>query len=156
MATKQNAQRGKASFPRCAGFTMLELLITVVIIGILAAIAAPNFTRAVEKAKVKDVQGILATIASAEKVYRLDHSTYTGMATLAANQYLADPDAGNQNTDWNFGIVAAANTFTATATRTGGGSNGNTVIVNESFTGEDIAGAPYSGNTYAGNHPLRD
>ena len=131
---------------------MMELLITVIIVAILAAVALPNFGKAIEKAKVKDAETALASIASAERVYRLDQSDFGNLADLTANNYVSDPDGGNQNVDWNFAVTGAGAAFTATATRTGGGYNGNTIEVDEAYTG----GAVYGGKTYDGNHPLRD
>ena len=136
----------------------MELLITVVIVGILAAIALPNFSNGVERTKVLDAQTALSAIASAERIYRMDQGVFGTMANLTTDNYTSDPDAGNINTDWDFAIVVGGGgtTFTATATRTGGGFNGNTIAVDQNFTGVDIPGAPYNGNTYAGNHPLHE
>ena len=134
----------------------MELLITVVIVGILASVALPNFTRSVEKAQVKDVQSTLALIASSQRVYRLDQGGFGTLAQLTADNYVADPDAGNSNTNWNFAIAVGGGgtTFTATATRTGGGFNGQTVRVNQLFTGDPIYGNPP--RIYDGTHALRD
>ncbi|MBI3323519.1 MAG: prepilin-type N-terminal cleavage/methylation domain-containing protein [Candidatus Omnitrophica bacterium] len=141
---------------RLAGFSLLELLITVLIVGILAALALPNFGKAVEKAKVKDVQSTLAAIAAAERVYRLDQGGFGTLANLTANNYASDPDAGNANTDWNFAVAGAGAAFAATATRTGGAYNTNTVQVDQDYTGASVPAAPYNGRIYDGNHPLRD
>ena len=141
---------------RPRGFSLLELLITVVIVSILASIALPNFAKAIEQAKVKDGQTVLAAIASAERIYRLDQGSFGSFGNLTVNRYVSDPDAGNQNENWNFAAVVAGGGFTATATRTGSRYNGNTIVVDQNYTGAPIAGAPYNGRTYAGNHPLRD
>ena len=58
------------------GFTLIELLIVVAIIGILAAIAVPNFLNAQVRAKVARVQGDFRTIATALEMYRLDNGRY--------------------------------------------------------------------------------
>lgn len=154
-------ERGEECSPRSfslGGFTLLELLITVVIVGILAAVALPNFGRSVERAQVHDAQTALSAIASSERIYRLDQGTFGTLAQLTADNYIADPDAGNNNANWDFAIAVGGGgtTFTATATRTGGGFNGDTILVDQNFTGGDIPGAPYNGNTYGGTHPLHD
>ncbi len=56
-----------------AAFTLIELLIVVAIIGILAAIAVPNFLNAQIRAKVSRAQADLRTIRTAVQAYALDH-----------------------------------------------------------------------------------
>ncbi len=58
------------------GFTLIELLIVVAIIGILAAIAVPNFLNAQVKAKIARVQNDQRAVATALEQYRLDWGTY--------------------------------------------------------------------------------
>lgn len=57
-------------------FTLIELLIVVAIIGILAAIAVPNFLNAQTKAKVARVKADMRAIASACEMYKLDHNNF--------------------------------------------------------------------------------
>ncbi len=60
-----------------SGFTLIELLIVVAIIGILAAIAVPNFLNAQTRARVARVVSDLKALATAEEMYFLDHNSYT-------------------------------------------------------------------------------
>ncbi len=55
------------------GFTLIELLIVVAIIGILAAIAVPNFLNAQIRAKLSRVEADLKTLATALSMYRMDN-----------------------------------------------------------------------------------
>lgn len=55
------------------GFTLIELLIVVAIIGILTAIAVPNFLNAQTRAKVARVRSDLRSISQALEMYQLDH-----------------------------------------------------------------------------------
>ncbi|MBD3265102.1 prepilin-type N-terminal cleavage/methylation domain-containing protein [bacterium] len=59
------------------GFTLIELLIVVAIIGILAAIAVPNFLNAQIRAKVAKVLTDIDTIGKSQEMYRVDWNTYT-------------------------------------------------------------------------------
>ncbi len=58
------------------GFTLIELLIVVAIIGILAAIAVPNFLNAQTRAKVARTEGDMGALATAMEMYKLDCSVY--------------------------------------------------------------------------------
>jgi type II secretion system protein G len=58
------------------GFTLIELLIVVAIIGILAAIAVPNFMNAQVRAKVSRAVSDMKNIATALEMYHLDHNGY--------------------------------------------------------------------------------
>lgn len=55
------------------GFTLIELLVVVLIIGILSAVALPQYTRAVEKARVAEVETIMADLRRGYKMYRVEH-----------------------------------------------------------------------------------
>ncbi|MDP8243271.1 MAG: prepilin-type N-terminal cleavage/methylation domain-containing protein [Candidatus Hinthialibacter antarcticus] len=63
-----------SSLRKTPGFTLIELLIVVAIIGILAAIAVPNFLNAQIKAKVARAQSDLRSMATAIEMYTLDNN----------------------------------------------------------------------------------
>ena len=65
------------------GFTLVELLIVVIIIGILATIAMPQYQRFVERSRQAEANTILGSIRNAEEVYRIDHDSY--IAALPGN-----------------------------------------------------------------------
>lgn len=58
------------------GFTLIELLIVVAIIGILAAIAVPNFLNAQVRAQIAQVESNVKALATAFETYRVDHGVY--------------------------------------------------------------------------------
>ena len=59
-----------------AGFTLVEILIVVVILGILSAIVIPQFTSASDMAKVNAMATQLQTIRSQLELYRVQHGDY--------------------------------------------------------------------------------
>lgn len=60
----------------CRGFTLIELLVVITIIGILAAIALPNYIRAKNKAKEAEVKANLHTIQVSLERYMTDNNEY--------------------------------------------------------------------------------
>lgn len=75
------------------GFTLIELLIVVAIIGILAAIAVPNFLNAQIRAKVSRAKAEMRNLATALESYYVDNEIYPPGALHAAQSGLAGDHA---------------------------------------------------------------
>ncbi len=58
------------------GFTLVELMITVVIVGILAAVAIPLYQANVKRAKAAEADAALGTIRTALRVYYAENGAY--------------------------------------------------------------------------------
>ena len=89
------------------GFTLIELLVVVLIIGILAAVALPQYKKAVIKSRVATILPVLSSIIQAQEVYYLANGQYTDNADLMDLQTPANcteiEDEEHPHTMWKCG-----------------------------------------------------
>jgi prepilin-type N-terminal cleavage/methylation domain-containing protein len=75
----------------CSGFTLVELAVVVVIIGVLAAFAVPRFLASVERSKAAEAFNYLATIHSSQERYHARQGTYASDLSELDTE-LVDPE----------------------------------------------------------------
>jgi type IV pilus assembly protein PilE len=97
-----------------AGFTLIELMITVAIVGILAAIALPNYTEYLTRGKLVEAHAILAGHRVKMEQFFQDNRTYTN-ACAAGSLAVTPPETQY----FTFACVSDASTYTVTATGKG-------------------------------------
>ena len=121
------------------GFTLVELMVVVIIVGILAAVAVPIYRQNVKRAMASEGAALLGSVLTAERVYYAEHNTYTddeaalGVETTG-NKYFKD-----------FTIESAdANGFKATTIGEAGG-DAEGIKVKMEYTNDGGAVITYEG-----------
>jgi len=96
------------------GFTLLELIIVVIVIGILASIALPRFIRVAERARIAEAKSILDALRSSQMRYLAQWNTYTGVTGMLDTP---PPPAKYYTFSANAAPASASTAPIATATR---------------------------------------
>lgn len=127
-----------------SGFTIVELLVVIVVIGILAAITIVSYTGISQKAVLASLQSDLSTSAQKLKMYQVEHGAYpaaldgsnypTGPADA---HYCLKPSPGNR---FVYGSSSPYSTFSLTATN----DNGTSYQVTDNSQPTALAAAPLS------------
>ena len=110
---------------RTNGFSLIELLVAVVIVGILAAIAMPSYRNYVIRGARAEAQTELLELASLQEKIYLNSNAYTASVTAAYNGTsaggLGKTSGQTSNGKYTLSLSGIGQTFTLTATPVAGG-----------------------------------
>ncbi len=117
---------------KSAGFTLIELMIVVAIVGIIAAIAFPSYQDQVRKAKRSDGQSKIMDAMARQERFFTENNTYT--ADMTALGYAADPAPSDDGHYLIDGAACATKTIAQcvilTATAQGGQATDGNLTLN--------------------------
>lgn len=106
--TSKTAAVNRQHCDQQTGFTLIELMIVVAVIGILAAIAIPNYSQYVKRGKAAEATSNLATLRVKMEQYFQDNRTYIGGACA--------PTSGAQYFTYTCSVTPTATAYTLKAT----------------------------------------
>ncbi|MFN0149511.1 MAG: type IV pilin protein [bacterium] len=103
-----------------AGFTMIEMMIVVIIVGVLAAIAIPIYSGYVKKARVSEATARIGDLFTAAKAFAIENEDGTAgadwPATISTAGFFGDDSPSTNFTYTLAGVDDGALTITATGT----------------------------------------
>ena len=108
------------NLPNQYGFTLIELMISVAIVGIFASIAFPSYTQYTIKTNRSAAQAEMMAIANRQQQFLLTNRAYVDKATLEESGYVLPADVSAK---YGYAIVlgdSAVPSYTLTFTPTGG------------------------------------
>lgn len=127
-----------------SGFTLTELLIVVIIVGILATLALPMLVKTIEKAKLGEAASNLNLIRTGQKIYFLQYGSFSPTIT---DLNIEDPNnAASRYFDYTItspvAVPPPATDFTARAQRNNGPSPYSTYYYDITKSGDITSNGP--------------
>lgn len=118
------------------GFTLIELIIVIIIVGILASVGLTQYTKVVEKGRAAEARLILGSLRTAQISYYMENGAYTAsVASLGV-----EAPTGCATTHYFSYTCAATGTCTATRCASGGKTPNSTVAYTKTLTAAGVLG----------------
>lgn len=136
-----------STFDKSRGFTLIELMITVALVAILAAIALPSFQSYVRKARRADAATLLQNAALSQEKWRLSNTTYATSVNALSGVCPTSGNCDSQSRYYRLSIPtgsATATGFTVTATAIAGTSQANDTACTAMSIAQTSTGIQYT------------
>jgi type IV pilus assembly protein PilE len=101
------------------GITLIELMITVAIVAILAAVAYPSYSKYVLTSHRTEAQSTLIRISNLEERYFMDNNAYGNLFNLGMTATSGATTLTTDNGYYTISVVTSSATYTLTATASG-------------------------------------
>ena len=115
---------------KSAGFSLIELTVMIIVIGVLVTLAIPNYIRSIERANSADALNTVQEMRNAAIVFFRENQTFVGIDQVKLGNLVGASFA--DTTEWDYNAApSGANGFTVSATRLGGHWIGKAISVSE-------------------------
>jgi prepilin-type N-terminal cleavage/methylation domain-containing protein len=126
------------------GFTLLELVVVVIIIGILATLGFTQYGKVIEKGRIAEARMVLGAIRNAQEAYKQEYGDYSINATLLQVSFPAGTNSSCANTSYYYQYDVTGSGEAAAFRCGSGGKNPNATVTYEINLG-------YANGSFAGN-----
>lgn len=121
------------------GFTLIELVVVMVIVGILAVISVPMYRNYVQRARAQEGTALVGAIASAQRAYYAGYGVYLAVALNTGHSTTLGIDASMNQYFQTFTVaLGAVDEYIATTVGTGDATNVQVVLTQTAAGGPTV------------------
>ena len=131
---------------RAGGFTLIELMITVAVVGVLGAVAYPSYQDYVRKGKRSDARASLQAASIAQEKFRLNNASYASATTALSPPCPTSGNCDSEQSNYRLatptGVSATGYTLTANAISTSQTADTGCTAITYAVAGSTITYGP--------------